>query len=136
LYLDNKMLAGKNDYFWPGTKILIVEDDEFSFQFFNVIFRDRGPELIRAKNGEDALKIFRENDDINLILMDIQIPVIDGYEVTRRIRKMDSDIPIIAQTAFAQDENEIKCFEAGCTAYISKPINMRKLLELVAKCLE
>lgn len=129
------MPTGKKDFNWPGTRILVVEDDDFSYQFFKVIFRDRGPELIRAKNGEEALRLFYECNDINLILMDIQLPVIDGYEVTRRIRKSDSDIPIIAQTAFAQDENEIKCLEAGCTAYISKPIDMQKLLGLVAKYL-
>ncbi|MFC2081360.1 response regulator [Bacteroidota bacterium] len=129
------MSAGKEEYNWPGTRILIAEDDDFSFQFFEVIFRERGVDLMRAKNGEDAIRLFNEHNDINLILMDIQLPVVDGYAVTRKIREVDPDIPIIAQTAFAQDGNETKCLEAGCTAYISKPIDMKKLLAMANKYL-
>jgi len=129
--LKLQMLSSPKDHFWPDTKILIVEDDEFNFQFMLAIFHGKGPEIIRARTGEDALRIFSDDKQISLILMDIQIPVIDGFEVTRRIREEDSDIPIIAQTAFIQDHEEEKCLEVGCSAYISKPVDLGKLLDLV-----
>ncbi len=130
------MPSDKQDHYWPGTTILIAEDDEFSFQFFNVILGERGLKVIRAKNGAEALQLFREHKEIRLILMDIQLPEIDGYEVTRRIREEDPDIPIIAQTAFIHNEEEIICFEAGCSAYISKPIDLKKLLGIISGFLD
>ncbi len=129
------MTPDKTDYNWPGTRILIVEDDEFSFQFFNVVFRDRGPEVIRARNGKEALQLFQEHTDIDLILMDIQMPLLDGYEVTRLIREKDPEVTIIAQTAFIHDNEEKKCLEAGCTDYISKPIDLQSLLGLIDRYL-
>ena len=127
------MPSDKKDHYWPDTKILIVEDDEFNFQFMQAIFHGKGPEILRAKNGEEALQQYHEVDKINLILMDIQIPVIDGFEVTRRIRGEDPDIPIIAQTAFIHDHEQEKCMEAGCSGYISKPVDLGKLLDLVGE---
>jgi CheY-like chemotaxis protein len=130
------MPSDQKDQYWPGTTILIAEDDEFSFQFFNVILKERGFEVIRAKNGTEALQLFREHDEIRLILMDIQLPEIDGYEVTRRIREDDPDIPIIAQTAYIHNEEEAKCIEAGCSAYLSKPIDLKKLFSIVGGFLD
>lgn len=127
------MQSPEKDQSWPGTKILIVEDDEFNFQFMKAIFHGKGTEIIRAKNGEEALQSFREDKEIRLILMDIQIPIIDGFEVTRRIRSEDAVIPIIAQTAFIHDDEEKKCMEAGCSGYISKPVDRMKLLGLVGE---
>jgi CheY-like chemotaxis protein len=127
------MPVPEQDHYWPDTKILIVEDDEFSFQFIKAIFSGRGPDLVRAKDGAEALRIFRSDVEIRLILMDINIPVIDGLEVTRQIRAENADIPIIAQTAFIHDDEEKQCMEAGCTNYISKPINLTRLLDLVGE---
>ena len=127
------MQTPEQDHFWPGTKILIVEDDEFNFQFLQAIFHGRGTDIVRAKNGEEALRYFRDDKAIGLILMDIQIPVIDGYEVTRQIRAEDAEIPIIAHTAYVHDDEQKKCMEAGCSGYISKPVDRLKLLGLVGE---
>ena len=77
------------------------------------------------------MKICRNNPDIDLILMDIKIPEIDGYEATRRIREFNKDVFILAQTAFAQSGDREKCIEAGCNNYITKPINQDNLLEII-----
>ncbi len=125
------MTSEKKDHQWPGKTVLLVEDDEFSFQFYNVIFREKGLKVIRAKTGEEALQMYREKAGIDLILMDIQLPEMDGFEVTRRIRAEDTDIPIIAQTAYTHNEEEVHCMQAGCSAYISNPIVLQKLLDLM-----
>ncbi len=127
------MQTPEQDHYWPDTKILIVEDDEFNFQFMQAIFHGKGAEILRAKNGEEALKSFRDDKEIGLILMDIQIPIIDGFEVTRQIREVDTQIPIIASTAFIHDDDEQKCMDAGCSGYISKPVDRLKLLGLVGE---
>ncbi len=130
------MISDETGHCWAGTRILVVEDDEFSFQFFSVVLRKRGPEVIRARDGLEAIRLFEEHPDINLILMDIQIPLLDGYEVTRRIREKNPLVPIIAQTAFIHDDEEVKCMEAGCSAYISKPIELQSLLGLIGRYLD
>ena len=130
------MSSDPQENHWPGTTILIAEDDEFSYQFFKAILKQKGPELIRAKNGAEALEIFGGRSDINLIFMDMQLPEVDGFEVTRRIREADPDIPIIAQTAYIHDDEREKCLEAGCNAYISKPLDLNKLLGLVGEFLQ
>ncbi len=116
---------------WPGRKILVVEDDEFSFEFIRVSLRDRGLEILHAVDGGEALKIYDEITGIDLILLDIQIPVIDGYMVCRRIREKDPLVPIIAQTAFALNDEKTRCEEAGCNAYLSKPLDVNKLMDLL-----
>ncbi len=89
--------------------------------------------IIYANCGEDALKAFKNTPNIDLILMDIQLPDKDGLQVTKEIRKVNKKIPIIAQTAFAMSEDKNNCIIAGCNDYISKPIILDKLLEMV-KC--
>ena len=84
--------------------------------------------ILKAENGEEAIEIARKNPDLDLILMDIKMPVKDGLVATQEIRKFNSEIIIIAQTAFAQAEDSEKALGLGCNDYISKPIN-RKLLE-------
>ena len=116
---------------WPGKKILIVEDDKFSFEFIRLSLRDRGLEILHSADGEQALRAFSENRDLDLILLDIQIPAIDGFTVCKKIRERDADIPIIAQTAYALNDEQAKCEEAGCNAYLSKPLNIDKLISTI-----
>ena len=120
---------------WPGKKVLIVEDDKFGFEFIRVILRDRGLEIIHSVDGAQALQIFNENPDLDLILLDIQIPTLDGYTVCRKIRETNGDIPIIAQTAYALNDEQAKCEEAGCNAYFSKPLSIDKLIRTMDKFL-
>ncbi len=116
---------------WPGKKILIVEDDRFSFEFIRVSLRDREVEILHAVDGKQAFSIFSNTEQLDLILLDIQIPSIDGYSLCRMIRETGSEIPIIAQTAFALDGERAKCEAAGCNAYFSKPLDIEKLINTI-----
>lgn len=111
-------------------KILIVEDNEMNLKLIRTVLKAKGFLLAEARDGEEALKIaVAERPDI--ILIDIQIPKIDGLEVTRRIRAMDDlkDRQIIAITAHAMEGDRKKFLEAGCDGYIAKPINTRTFID-------
>jgi two-component system cell cycle response regulator DivK len=113
-------------------KILIVDDNQDSRELVVKILKTRGYQTIEALDGEEALeKAVAERPD--LILMDRSLPKIDGYEVTRRLKNQDEfkDIPIVALTAHAMRGDREKALEAGCEGYISKPINVRELPELI-----
>jgi len=113
-------------------KILIVDDNQDSRELVVKILKARGYQTIEAVDGEEALeKAVAERPD--LILMDRSLPKIDGYEVTRRLKGREEfkDIPIVALTAHAMRGDREKALEAGCEGYISKPINVRELPELI-----
>ena len=114
-------------------KILIAEDDETVNKFLSLVLKDIGKEIFLAKTGLEALDIFRDNKDIDLIIMDIQMPVMDGLEATREIRKLSTGVKIIAQTAFAMSGDEQESLDAGCDNYIAKPIRKNALLEMINK---
>lgn len=115
-----------------GLKILIVDDDEITISYLRIVLKEYEQEILIAKNGVEAVEFCRENPDLDIILMDIKIPVKDGYEATRQIRKFNKDVFIIAQTAYAQSGDKDKCIEAGCDDYIAKPINKELLLKIIS----
>jgi CheY-like chemotaxis protein len=108
-------------------KILIVEDDEPSMFVISMIVKKFAKEIISARNGIEAVDACLKNQDIDLILMDKQMPKLDGYEATRQIRKFNKDVIIIAQTAYALEGDKEKAIAAGCNDYISKPIKADEL---------
>jgi CheY-like chemotaxis protein len=114
-------------------KILIVEDDESSNQLISIFVKNFWREIINVKTGMEAVKACSSNPDIDLVLMDIQLPEISGYEATRQIRQFNKKVIIIAQTAYALTGDREKAIEAGCNDYISKPIKKDRLLELIEK---
>jgi len=114
-------------------KILIVEDDQPSDLLLTLIFEKFKFEIIHAKTGLDAVNICHNNPDINLILMDIRLPEINGFEATKQIRKFNKKVIIIAQTAFALAGDRDLAIKSGCNDYIAKPINTDKLMELLNK---
>ena len=114
-------------------KVMIVEDDEISMTFLKLLLEPISKQIILAKNGADAIKLCRDNQDIDLILMDIKMPELDGYEATRQIRQMNQDVIIIAQTAYSLVGDRDKSIEAGCNDYITKPIFKDKLMTLISK---
>jgi PAS domain S-box-containing protein len=119
-----------------STKILIVEDDVPSLQYLSKILTDNSYSFLSAGNGEQALELIRSDNNINLVLMDIRMPVMDGIEATKEIKRIRPDIPIIAQTAFAFSEERSEILEIGCDDYISKPINKKEMLTKINKCLK
>ncbi|WP_319482186.1 response regulator [uncultured Draconibacterium sp.] len=112
-------------------KVLIAEDDEISFQHLSIIIRDKANDILHAQTGIEAVELCRNNPDVNLILMDIKMPGLDGYEATQKIRTFNKEVIIIAQTAFALSGDIEKAIKAGCNDYIAKPINKDKLLEII-----
>ncbi len=114
-------------YDWSGKSILIAEDVEVNFRYLSTVLADTRANILWAKNGQDAVVQGTDNPSIDIVLMDIQMPLMDGYEATMTIRKSKPNLPIIAQTAYALPHDNIKCFEAGCNDYISKPINVNLL---------
>lgn len=115
--------------------ILVAEDDEFSYLFLQTALEKENVKVIRAKTGEEAIEIFQNNPGIKLILMDFKMPGMGGYEATRQIRAMNPDIPIIAQTAYALSGDRQKAIDAGCNAYISKPIRKDVLMQTIQQFL-
>jgi PAS domain S-box-containing protein len=118
-----------------GNKInlLIADDDDDAIYLLKTVLKDYTAKVLQASNGNEAISLCRENPDINLILMDVKMPQTDGLQATREIRKFNKNMPIIAQTAFATFEDKEKALEAGCTDYISKPINHRELIQMINK---
>lgn len=112
-------------------KVLIVEDDLTSELLLTTFLEKYSKEILKAKNGREAIQICRKNSDIDLILMDIHMAEMDGYETTKKIREFNSDVIIIAETAFALSGDKEKSIDAGCNDYISKPINQEVLIELI-----
>ncbi|MBA7515351.1 Sensor histidine kinase RcsC [subsurface metagenome] len=116
-------------------KLLVVEDDSLSQEFLRIVLEQAGAILTFAKSGGEALVVFESYPKFDMILMDIQLPDINGYEVTKRIRKINNKIPIIAQTAFAMSEDESKSKDAGCNEYLSKPVRADELLTTIHRVL-
>lgn len=132
--LNIKMDINKIDLIdWSKRKILIVEDDPYSIEYLTEVLSETKVHIEIAKNGNDALKKAKENCDLDLILMDIQLPGISGDEVTTLIRKFNQDIPIIAQTAHAMVNDKKKYIKAGCTDYLPKPILIDELFSVLCR---
>ncbi len=112
---------------------LVAEDDEISFNLINTILENEKFKVIRAYNGHEAVELFNTNTDISIIFMDIKMPVMDGLEATREIRKYNREIPIIAQTAFALSGDREKAMNAGCNDYLSKPLKRADLIRIIEK---
>lgn len=113
--------------------ILIVEDDEISFRYLQELLIEENLRLLHANNGVEAIELVKNNKEIALVLMDLKMPVLDGYIATREIRKFNKEIPIVAQTAFAMKDDRSKAIEAGCTDYLTKPIKYEDIKSCIIK---
>ncbi|MGM0573007.1 MAG: ATP-binding protein, partial [Bacteroidota bacterium] len=114
-------------------KVLIVEDDELSAMLLSEYLQAIGKEILQISSGTEAVKICKNHPDIDLILMDIKMPDMDGEEVTREIRKFNKDVVIIAQTACGLSGDRKKAIEAGCDDYLAKPLIKTQLQTLIKK---
>ncbi len=123
-----------NNYKWENRVVLITEDEEVNFYYLKTIFKKTEAKIIRAKNGKEAVDLIKDfHGDIDLVLMDLNMPVMDGYEAMKIIKSQHPEIPIIAQTAYTLSEDRNKCLKAGFNDYISKPINRVALFRLVSE---
>ncbi|MBN1596717.1 MAG: response regulator [Bacteroidales bacterium] len=111
--------------------LLVAEDDNINYIYLNEILKKTGAKILWAKNGLEAINLVESEEHIDLILMDIKMPEVDGLEASRYISGIKPEIPIIAQTALAVDGDKSKCLSAGCSAYITKPIESKNLFLLI-----
>jgi len=116
-----------------GLTILIAEDDEASDKLITLFLERRCRKILHAKTGVEAIQVFQDYPEIGLILMDIKMPEMNGYEATRQIRFLNRDVVIIAQTSYGISGDRDKSLEVGCNDYISKPITREALLEVIIK---
>ena len=130
---DTILLAGEKSNQVSNLKILIGEDDEGSAILISMVVKNISRELINVCTGTEVVEVCRKTPDIDLVLLDIKMPEMNGYEASRQIRQFNKDVIIIAQTAYALAGDREKAIEAGCNDYVSKPIRKEKLMEVVQK---
>jgi PAS domain S-box-containing protein len=117
-----------------NASVLIAEDEEINYQYLKRVFNEIGVNnILRAYNGKEAIDICEQNQAINLIMMDLKMPIMNGFEATRKIKSTNPKVPIVAQTALAIPGDKQKAMEAGCDDYITKPIDYDSLLALIEK---
>lgn len=115
--------------------ILIADDEKDTDLLLTILLNDIAKKFLSASNGIEAVEICKNNPDIDLIMMDLKMPEMDGLEATRRIREFNKKVIIIAQTAFAFRDDSKKALEAGCSEYISKPFNEKTLFRVISKAI-
>ncbi|HEX7410744.1 MAG TPA: ATP-binding protein, partial [Bacteroidales bacterium] len=130
-----KQYLPKPERGFNGFTILVAEDIRSNFNLIQIMLKKTDATMLYAEDGAQAVKICREHDHIDLVLMDIQMPEMNGYEATHEIRKFRPDLPIIALTAYAFEEDKLRVLNAGCNDFITKPINKDGLIAKMSEFL-
>ncbi len=131
---DNPIQPSNGTNNWSTKTIIIAEDTELNYRYLKELLVKTKISILWAKNGEEAVELYHKNEDkVDLILMDILMPEMDGIDATRMIRKMNTNIPVIAQTALSMDEDKLSCIEAGCNHVLVKPIISDDLIAAIRK---
>lgn len=128
-------VAGNYAYNWSGKTVLIVEDDLVNLRFLTILLAKTHIHMLYASDGKQAVEMV-EKLPVDLILMDMNLPVMNGYESTRKIKKLRPELPIIAQTAHAMRGDRLECLQAGCDEYLAKPLEMDKFYTMVNRFLK
>ena len=131
--VEKEILCTKDENKIKNLKVLIVEDDAISKLLITIAVKPYSREIIKVSTGVEAIEICRKIPDIDLVMMDINMPEMGGYEATNEIRKFNKNIVIIAQTANGMQSDHDNAIKAGCNDYISKPINISTLSKLICK---
>jgi len=121
---------------WSDKTVLIAEDEEVNFIYLQTALSKTKVNILRAKNGEEAVELARVNPNIDLVLMDIKMPKMDGIEATRSIKSFRNDLIIIAQTAFAMEEDRQNCYSVGVDGFLAKPVRYKLLFDTMSKYLD
>ncbi|MFO8052517.1 MAG: response regulator, partial [Candidatus Omnitrophota bacterium] len=130
---ENKKKPSKeNNFDWKDKVFLIVEDIDVNYTYFEEVLSPTKAKIIWAKDGKEAVEMCMKNK-IDLVLMDLKMPNMDGYEATKEIKKLKHNMKIIGQSAFTHDDEKLKCIKAGCDNYIAKPISIEDLLSVINK---
>jgi len=121
---------------YEGVTILIVEDENSNFLLLEAILKKTGVNLLHAWNGKQAIEMVDENPEIDICLMDLKMPIIDGFEAIEKIREMGNNkLPVIALTAFSEMYQKEIALEKGFNMYMTKPLNRKALMENISACL-
>jgi len=112
-------------------KVLIAEDDDFNILLLKMILRGIASEIVVARNGWEALEQFRKHPDTQLVLMDLMMPEMNGFEATRNIREQDNSVVIIVQTSLTSKSDQKRAQKSGCNSYLNKPVSGAALMELI-----
>jgi CheY-like chemotaxis protein len=119
----------KYGFDFKGRKVLVVEDNQISFKLMLAVLSQVNVEVVHALNGRDAIDLCKDDHPFDLVLMDMQMPEVNGLDATRTIKQLHPDLPVIATTANTYFEDEVACREAGCDAFLTKPLKFRQLFE-------
>jgi CheY-like chemotaxis protein len=139
--MQAKVTVSNSNVGFNGKKVLLVDDNELNREIAQEILQDCGIRVITACDGQQAVEFIKsaKPSDCDLVLMDVQMPIMDGYEATRRIRKLDNEIatkiPIIAMTANAFADDRQAALDAGMNEHVAKPVNVNKLKEVLSRFL-
>ena len=124
-----------NEYNWEGKTVLIAEDIASNYNFLRLLLKRSKIQIIWVENGKEAVNKVKENKNIDILLLDINLPILNGYEAASQIKAVRPDLPIIAQTAYALEGDKEKSIKAGCDDYVSKPIVITTLMNMMDKYL-
>jgi signal transduction histidine kinase/CheY-like chemotaxis protein len=133
---ENNSSENKSLNFHSGIKdltILIAEDEEVNYHYFAELFTGLRIKIIHAKNGKEAIEFCRDHPEIDIVLMDIKMPLLNGLEAVREIRTFRNEMPIIAQTAYATVADRLLALDAGCNDFLTKPISRQDILDTIEK---
>ena len=133
--LGGAKIPEESEYNWKGKKFLVVEDSRISYMLLENLLEEMGAEVFRAETAGESIDMAKDMEDIDLVLMDVRLPDFTGWEASKIIKKDRPELPIIVQTANASAEDKIKTFQAGCDAYLTKPIIKKTFYETIAKTL-
>jgi CheY-like chemotaxis protein len=122
---------GKYKFDFSGKVILVVEDNLISYKLIFAVLSKVQAEVVHATNGRKAIEFCESDAHYDLVLMDMQMPEVNGFDATRKIKQLRPDLVVVATTANAYEEDEIACREAGCNAFIPKPLKFQMLFELM-----
>jgi CheY-like chemotaxis protein len=123
--------GGKYDFDFSDKVVLVVEDNQISFKLISAVLKQVKTNIVHAANGLKAIELCASDTHFDLVLMDMQMPEVDGLEATQRIKKIRPELPIVATTANTYDETALACREAGCDGFLSKPLQFRKMFEMM-----
>lgn len=125
------------EYNWQNYTVLVTEDDEISFRYIELVLsRKTNINIIWAINGKQAVEYCEIYDHIDIVLMDLNLPEMDGYEATKQIKSIKPGLPVIIQTANTFNDEDEKCRDAGCDGFVTKPIDLAILFNIINRCLK
>jgi CheY-like chemotaxis protein len=127
---DPWVLISNKTYNWSNRRILVAEDEALNWLFIKEMLRKTGAEILRAKDGQEAVDQARQNKP-DIILMDLKMPELNGIEATRKIRSFDANVPIIAQTAYVMAEEKEESMQVGCNHFVTKPLDRTVIMEII-----